>query len=137
MTIELHPASVATMLGDRVQLQQVLINLLLNAMDSVSELGADRRTIVVAIASAEDRIKVEVRDRGSGITAEELPKLFDSFYSTKHAGMGLGLSIARTIVDAHRGRIWAQSQPGDGAVFHIAFPAMERLAEGPHAAVAL
>lgn len=131
VTIETRLAPGATVLGDRIQIQQVLINLLLNAMDAVGDVGEDRRSVVVAVEQAGDRVRVEVRDRGHGIAPEELPKLFESFYSTKRAGMGLGLSIARTIVEAHGGRIWAESRPGEGAVFHIEFPAMERPAEGP------
>jgi signal transduction histidine kinase len=77
-----------------------------------------------------------VRDRGHGVTPEQLPKLFESFYSTKRAGMGLGLSIARTIVEAHGGRIWAESRPGEGAVFHIEFPAMEPSAKEPRSGAA-
>jgi signal transduction histidine kinase len=136
VTIDMRPAPAATVTGDRVQMQQVLINLLLNAMDSVGEAGGDRRTIVVMVTNTEGRIRIEVRDRGHGITPAELPKLFESFYSTKRAGMGLGLSIARTIVEAHGGRIWAESRPGDGAVFHIEFPAMKGSAEGPRSGAA-
>jgi signal transduction histidine kinase len=131
MTIETRLAPAVTLTGDRIQMQQVLINLLLNAMDSVGDLGADRRAIIVALESREGRIRIEVRDRGRGIAPEELPKLFESFYSTRRTGMGLGLSIARTIVEAHGGRIWAESRPGDGAVFHIEFSAMKTSAEGP------
>jgi signal transduction histidine kinase len=136
VTIETRLAPAATLTGDRIQMQQVLINLLLNAMDSVGDLGADRRVIVVAVENIEGRIRIAVRDRGHGIAPDELPKLFESFYSTKRAGMGLGLSIARTIVEAHGGRIWAESRPGDGAAFHIEFPAMQGSAEGPRSGTA-
>jgi signal transduction histidine kinase len=135
-TIEVRLAPVATVVGDRVQIQQVLINLLLNAMDAVSEVGEDRRTIVVTVDSAQDRIMTTVRDQGHGITAEELPKLFESFFSTKRTGMGLGLSIAQTIVQAHGGRIWAESRAGDGAVFYVEFPASEQTAQQPRTGVA-
>ena len=135
--IETRLASVATVVGDRVQVQQVLINLLLNAMDAVDKVGEDRRGIIVAVESAGHRIIITVRDQGHGIAAEELPKLFDSFYSTKRTGMGLGLSIGRTIVETHGGRIWAESEPGVGSQFHVEFPAAEPMAQRPAAKAAL
>ena len=128
MTIETRPAPSATIVGDRVQIQQVLINLLLNAMDAVSDEGDDRRTITVEVEEAGQRIRITIRDRGRGIGPEELPRVFDSFYSTKHAGMGLGLSIARTIVEAHGGRIWVESRAGDGTVFFVELPSIDRCA---------
>jgi signal transduction histidine kinase len=129
--IEVRLVGVATVVGDRIQIQQVLINLFLNAMDAVSEADEGRRTVVVIVDSTDDRVMITVRDQGHGITAEEVPKLFDSFYSTKRAGMGLGLSIARTIVEAHGGRIWAESQVGEGAVFHVELPARKQSAQIP------
>jgi len=135
--IEMRLASVATVVGDRVQVQQVLINLLLNAMDAVDQVGEDRRGIIVAVENVGHRIIITVRDQGRGIAAEELPKLFDSFYSTKRTGMGLGLSIGRTIVETHGGRIWAESQPGVGSQFHIEFPAAEPMAQRTAAKAAL
>ncbi len=131
---QLAPAT--TMVGDRVQIQQVLINLLLNAMDAIRDVGEDRRTIVVALDNADGRIRITVRDHGRGIPPEELPKLFESFHSTKHTGMGLGLSIARTIVEAHGGRIWAERAGGDGAVFQVEFPGTERTTQKSRAEVA-
>ena len=130
VTIEMRLAPRATIVGDRVQIQQVLINLLLNAMDAVSDVGDDRRTITMEVEEAEHRIRITIRDRGRGIGPEELPRVFDSFYSTKHAGMGLGLSIARTIVEAHGGRIWAESLEGDGAAFFVELPSIDRAGEG-------
>jgi signal transduction histidine kinase len=96
---------------------------MLNAMDTVADMADHRRTIVMSIEKVANSISVTVRDRGRGIAPEHVPKLFDSFFSTKQRGMGLGLSIARTIVEAHGGRIWAENGKGDGAVFHVELPA--------------
>lgn len=119
------PTSIA---GDATQIQQVFINLLLNAMDSVADLPEDRRSVAIAVARSERGISIAVRDRGHGIAPESLPKLFDSFFSTKARGMGLGLSIARTIVEAHGGRIWAENNAREGAVFHVELPALDETA---------
>jgi signal transduction histidine kinase len=109
--------------GDRVQVQQVLINLLLNAMDAVANVSADRRAIDVSVECDDGHVAISVRDRGHGIAPEHLPRLFESFFSTKREGMGLGLSIARSLVESHGGRIWAENGPGPGAVFRIVLPA--------------
>lgn len=117
-----NAATPGRVFGDPVQIQQVLINLVLNAMDAVANLPLDRRTIVVSVVPEADGLAVTVRDRGRGIAPEHVPKLFDSFFSTKRRGMGLGLSIARTIVEAHAGRIRVESDPGHGTVFHVSLP---------------
>ncbi|MDM0109485.1 ATP-binding protein [Variovorax sp. J22R24] len=108
--------------GDPVQIQQVLINLVLNAMDAVEGMPDDRRTVVASVEAEADGLAMSARDRGPGIAPEHLPKLFDSFFSTKRRGMGLGLAIARTIVEAHGGRIRVESEPGHGTVFHVSLP---------------
>ena len=121
--LEVRPAQTAiTLVGDRIQIQQVLLNLLLNAMEAVSEVSEDRRTVVLSAERVVDRIVVAVRDRGHGIAHEHLPKVFDSFFSTKGTGMGLGLSIARTLVVAHGGTIRVESGPGEGAAFFVELP---------------
>ena len=117
------------MVGDRIQIQQVLINLVLNAMDAVADVPEDRRTVVVSVENGAGGIAIAVRDRGHGIAPEHLPKLFDSFFTTKRKGMGLGLSIARTLVEAHGGRIWAENGPGEGAVFHVELPAASAMSD--------
>jgi signal transduction histidine kinase len=108
--------------GDQIQLQQVLINLVLNAMDAVAGLPEGRRLVEVLTERRGSNILITVRDRGHGVAAEHLPKLFDSFFSTKPRGMGLGLSIARSIVETHGGRIWAENGDVDGAAFHVELP---------------
>jgi signal transduction histidine kinase len=116
-------AGAAPTVGDRVQMQQVLINLVLNAMDAVAGLPEPRRTVEVNVRQAGERLLLTVRDQGPGIAAEDLPKIFDSFFSTKRQGMGLGLAIARTLVEAHGGRIRADNRAGGGAVFEFELPA--------------
>jgi len=121
--------------GDRVQIQQVLINLVLNAMDAVAEESGSRRTVAVSVAKGETGAVLAVRDRGRGIAPEHRTKLFESFFSTKRNGMGLGLSITRSIVEAHAGRVWAESGPGEGAVFQVELPlAVANGASSPHPA---
>ena len=112
----------ATVVGDRIQIQQVLINLVLNAMDAMADTPEDRRSVAISVGNGAGGVAIAVRDHGQGIEPEHLPKLFNSFFTTKPKGMGLGLSIARTLVEAHGGRIWAENGPGDGAVFHIELP---------------
>ena len=134
MALQLGPVpSDSAVVGDSVQLQQVLLNLMLNAMDAMADMPPDRRTVAVEVARDAKTVIVSVRDRGPGIAADSLPKVFESFFSTKHRGMGLGLSIARTIVEAHGGRIDAGNGPVHGAVFRVELPAA---ATRPAAAVA-
>jgi len=109
--------------GDRVHLQQVLLNLLLNAMDALTRVRDDARRLVIrAGLTPEARIEVSVADTGPGIPQDCLPRLFQPFFTTKADGMGMGLSISRTIIEAHGGRIWAENRPEGGAAFRFTLP---------------
>jgi PAS domain S-box-containing protein len=110
--------------GDRVQIQQVVLNLILNAVEAMSSVDdAPRELSISTEPSGPDEVLVAVRDSGPGIDPERLERVFDSFYTTKSNGMGLGLSICRSIVDAHGGRLWAAANEPRGAVFQFTLPA--------------
>jgi PAS domain S-box-containing protein len=109
--------------GDRIHLQQVLLNLLVNAMDALDGCAPNQRSIQVS-AHRTDPATVEVRvsDNGPGIPAESLSRLFEPFYTTKAKGMGMGLPVSKTIVEAHKGRLWAENGPEGGACFCFTVP---------------
>lgn len=109
--------------GDRVQLQQVILNLIVNALEAMSgESAADRRMAIATEAREDRRVEVRVRDRGAGIPAKDLPRILEPFYTTKPGGMRMGLSIARSIIEAHGGRLWAENTPEGGATFSLVLP---------------
>jgi signal transduction histidine kinase len=110
--------------GDRVELQQVLLNLVMNACEAMRAVTApDARRLLVRTRVAEDGVMVTVTDWGPGFAPEEYEQLFEPFYTTKPQGLGLGLSISRAIIRAHRGRLWGTGAPGKGATFNILLPA--------------
>jgi PAS domain S-box-containing protein len=116
--------------GDRVHLQQVLLNLLLNGMDAMADQPRERRRIWVRTRlGADGQVEMAVIDSGHGIEPDKLPRLFEPFYTTKPNGMGMGLSIARTIIEAHQGRIGAENNASGGAAFRIALPPLGQKSE--------
>ena len=109
---------------DRVQLQQVMLNLIVNAIQSMCGAEDGDRELPISAASVEpEGVCVAVRDIGPGLRPESWPRLFESFYTTKPDGMGMGLSICRSIVQAHGGRLWATSCEPRGALFQFTIPA--------------
>ena len=108
--------------GDRVQLQQVLLNLALNGCEAMADYNSSERRLLIASQWENGAVRVSVADRGSGIPEEKMQQVFERFFTTKKEGMGLGLSVCRTIIDAHRGKIWATNDAGCGATFHFSLP---------------
>jgi C4-dicarboxylate-specific signal transduction histidine kinase len=109
--------------GDRVQLQQVILNLIINAIEAMSGVGKGSKVLLISTGQeASGGVLVSVQDSGPGPGAEGLDRLFDAFYTTKPGGMGMGLSICRSIIEAHGGRIWASRNVAPGATFQITLP---------------
>ena len=119
------PADLPYVRGDRVQIQQVLLNLILNGMDALQETRLENRRLeVTARLDGAHLVEITVSDAGHGIPADKLGQIFDPFFTTKPNGMGIGLAISRTIVEAHRGRLWAENRNG-GAAFRFTLPIAE------------
>jgi len=110
--------------GDRVQLQQVILNLLLNAAEAMSGIeDRPRRLLIRTELEAADRVRVSVQDAGPGFEMHDAEQLFEPFYTTKSGGMGIGLSVSRSIIESHGGRLWAEPNAGLGATFAFFVPA--------------
>ncbi len=109
--------------GDRIQLQQVILNLLRNASDAMVDVhDRSRQLLIRTEREAGDRVRVSVRDAGVGVDPQNMTKLLDAFYTTKTDGMGIGLSISRSIIERHHGRLWAEGNDGPGATFSFSLP---------------
>jgi signal transduction histidine kinase len=104
-------------------MQQVVLNLVMNGCDAMSGIERSRRRLSVKTAREDGvGVRVSVGDRGCGIPQEKLVRVFEPFFTTKRQGMGLGLAVCRSIIEAHNGRLWAESEPGTGATFHFTIP---------------
>jgi C4-dicarboxylate-specific signal transduction histidine kinase len=102
---------------DKTQIQQVLLNLIMNAADAMAQIPHERRRVILRTGKSAGFVHVAVRDAGPGITAEDAGRIFEPFYSTKSDGLGMGLTICRSIIMDHGGRIWAENNPEGGATF--------------------
>jgi C4-dicarboxylate-specific signal transduction histidine kinase len=119
-------------LGDKVQLQQVVLNLIMNAIEAMTEVRAGSRELSISTSKAEsDGVLVAVRDSGPGLPPAGLARIFEAFYTTKSSGLGMGLSICRSIVEAHGGHLWATPNEPHGAVFCMMLPIGEQSREKP------
>jgi len=119
----LEPA--LTVSADKAQIQQVLLNLVMNANEAMSETASGERRLQVAVAEAADsRVLVTVRDEGLGIDEEDLERVFDNFYTTKAKGLGMGLAVCRAILEAHGGHLWAERNDGPGVSFKFTLAAV-------------
>ena len=120
-----------TVTGDRIQLQQVILNLLRNASDAMVDVrDRPRHLLIRTEPEGGERVRVSVRDAGVGVDAQSMNKLFDVFYTTKSDGMGIGLSVSRSIIERHHGRLWVEPNDGPGATFSFSIPlALERVTD--------
>jgi C4-dicarboxylate-specific signal transduction histidine kinase len=128
-------AALSPVHGDRVQLQQVVLNLILNAVEAMNSVDSGGRELLVSTASGQRGFVVAVRDSGPGIDPNHVEHIFDAFYTTKPSGVGMGLSICRSIIAAHGGRLWAEGNKPRGAVFQFTLPHTEANHELPSSAL--
>jgi signal transduction histidine kinase len=110
-------------IGDRIQLQQVVLNLVINGIEAMSEVeGRERELIIRTEALDGGEVRVAVEDRGKGVGEDTMTRLFEPFFTTKPQGVGMGLSVSRSIIEAHCGRLWVESVPRQGSTFYFILP---------------
>jgi C4-dicarboxylate-specific signal transduction histidine kinase len=127
LAISLPPA-----LADKIQIQQIVLNLVRNSMESMNDNGHTRRDLTIRTSKpTDDTIEVSIQDSGHGVPAEVLENIFDSFFTTRTDGLGLGLSICRSLVEVHGGQLWVTASAGTGATFHFTMPATTEVSDGP------
>ncbi len=120
-----------TIYADRIQIQQVLVNLLKNACESIASVGISSGQIVVRVRPEGGRVQFSVSDNGHGLPAVDPSQLFEPFFTTKPEGVGIGLAVSRSIVEGAHGRLWAEANTPHGAVFHFTVPAVPELPHEP------
>jgi len=124
------PEDLPSIFGDRIQLQQVLLNLVMNGMEAMNRVEEQKRLLQISgrrgAYDGWSAATIGVKDFGVGLKPEEMERLFEAFYTTKSEGMGMGLAISRSIVEEHGGRLWAEPNKGPGATFLFSLPAADR-----------
>ncbi len=112
--------------ADRIQIEQVLLNLIFNSFDALQQAQSKTRAVTIGFRPMEGKVRVTVADTGPGLGGGVMDRIFEPFYTTKEKGMGMGLAICRSIIEAHSGRLWADSENSAGAVFHFTLPVDEK-----------
>jgi signal transduction histidine kinase len=116
--------------ANKTQIQQVALNLMINAMEAMTEQPAGERVLRVKATRADGKAQVSIRDTGIGIASDMLDRVFEGFYTTKPQGLGIGLDVCRSIIETHRGAIWAEPNPDRGATFHFTLPFADEASAG-------
>jgi signal transduction histidine kinase len=123
--VSVTKSDVLPILGDPIQLQQVILNLVVNGIDAMKDTSTENRIIRIRTSRVDEFAELSVSDRGPGIPKDKLKEVFKPFFTSKAEGMGMGLSIARTIIEAHHGLIWAKNRDHGGASFRIKMPLVQ------------
>src|SRR5437879_3639468 len=121
VTMELA-ADLPQVMGDRIQLQQVMMNLIVNSIDAMKDADGTRELAITSKRTEDEQLLISVSDTGVGLPAQQADKIFNAFFTTKLHGTGMGLSISRSIVESHGGRLWAADNSPHGASFHFTLP---------------